>query len=160
MHVFDLAAIVRNLEPVKPSMASPSSMTPLFTIETNALGYCKCAIQELDADEALVAVPSTLDDNLADIFHLPSGNRIHRSIGKDLFQSKTGTVMSLQLSTSGRGNLLLVVAYESGKLAVFSHAESRPKEHNRWMDENEGWRKVSERHAHKEPSTSSQVIPR
>ena len=147
------------MKPRKPSIASPTDMSPLYTIETNALGYCKCAILELDQDEAFVAVPSTLDDNLADIFSLSSGKRIHRSVGKDAFQSKTGTIMSLAL-IANEDKLLIVIAYESGKLAVFEHADVHPRQSGDWTHENEGWRKMLESQAHKEPSKSSETVPR
>jgi hypothetical protein len=47
-----------------PTPALPTSLKPLCTIETNALGYCKCSVLETDGEEALVAVPATLHDDM------------------------------------------------------------------------------------------------
>lgn len=46
-----------------PSPATPTPMLPLYSIETNALGYCKCSLLELSNSQALLAVPSTLKDD-------------------------------------------------------------------------------------------------
>lgn len=127
-------------------------MQPLLTVETNALGYCKCSLLSSDTtNEALVAVPSTLDDTLADIYHLPSGKRVHRSIGKGAFDSKTGTVMCLHLYRNNH-NISLIVAYEDGRICVFSRSSQSGQWSEAVMEENGGWSKVNEMRAHKEPS--------
>lgn len=101
--------------------------------------------------DALVAVPSTLDENLVDIFHLPSCKRVYRSIGKDTFHSKTGTVMSLVL-TSVDDVVQLLAAYEDGRVAIFTHAREHVLGSQVWPEENQGWLKATEAHEHKEPS--------
>jgi hypothetical protein len=133
-----------------PSRNNPTTdIEPLYTIETNALGYCKCSTLAIGNDEALVAVPATLDDNTIDIFHLPSGKRLHRSIGKGLFQSKTGTVMCITMFLQEK-SLMVAAAYEDGRMAVFQHDWSKD-----WgtpeLQENEGWTLTLEAKEHREP---------
>ena len=67
-----------------------------------------------------------------------------------MFESKTGTVMCISLfSKSSRIHVL--VAYEDGRVALFSHAGAVDYE-TPSLDENAGWKKVVEFHEHKEPS--------
>lgn len=157
IHAFDLSAIVASSSASKglPSLTNLTPLKPLFTLETNALGYCKCAVLQTSSSEALVAVPSTLDDSLVDIFHLPSAKRIHRSIGKGCFTIKTGTVMCLSLFEQF-SRLRLLVAYEDGRVVVFSYA-GPPEDLQRspLPEENGGWIKSIEYHEHKEPSESN-----
>lgn len=65
----------------------------------------------------------------------------------------------MALSMAERGGCLdLIVAYESGKVAVFRHLESLLQGDNVWLDENIGWRLLCESHQHKEPSRFSAYI--
>lgn len=155
IHIYDLSSIVlaasnlsftRNL----PSIANPTALEPLYSLGTNALGYCKCSILQMNSSEALLAVPSTLEDHLVDIFHLPSTNRVHRSIGKEMFDTKTGTVMCLSLFRKSE-HLHCLVAYEDGRLALFVHSGNTGSEAI-IPEENQGWTKLLEMHEHKEPS--------
>ncbi|KAK9893649.1 WD40 repeat-like protein [Cystobasidium minutum MCA 4210] len=154
IHIYDLSSIVlaasnlsftRNL----PSIANPTALEPLYSLGTNALGYCKCSILQMNSSEALLAVPSTLEDHLVDIFHLPSTNRVHRSIGKEMFDTKTGTVMCLSLFRKSE-HLHCLVAYEDGRLALFVHSGNTGSEAI-IPEENQGWTKLLEMHEHKEP---------
>lgn len=153
VQVYDLRSI--STFPTQSSVTGPcEAPAPLHSIDTNALGYCKCDVLEISSSEALIAVPSTLDDNLADIFHFPSCKRRHRSIGKGAFESKTGTIMALSM-VQRADDLDLIIAYESGKVAVFRHAESLQHKESVWLEEGNGWQLISESHQHKEPSGSS-----
>ncbi|GAA5843240.1 hypothetical protein JCM9279_002033 [Rhodotorula babjevae] len=109
--------------------------------------------REVDEDEeALIAVPSLTKDDFVDIFHYPSGARAHRSVGAGAFLGqKTGTVMATHLfnlsppdgprpsrpadaddalpadaePASPVPTLHLLIAYESGQLALFRFAPTR-----------------------------------
>ncbi|CAD6569962.1 MAG: ASTRA complex subunit [Cyphobasidiales sp. Tagirdzhanova-0007] len=152
IHVYSLPSETLPVCSTLPSSTSPTRITPLYTIETNALGYCKCSLLQLSDCQALVAVPSTLRDELVDIFHLPSGKRVHRSVGKDAFEAKTGTVMALSLFLHSANDLRVLASYEDGRVAVFC----LKKEERAWskplLQENEGWSKVFESRHHKEPT--------
>ncbi|GAA5965997.1 hypothetical protein JCM10213_007728, partial [Rhodosporidiobolus nylandii] len=117
-------------------------------------------------EQALVAVVSLTKDEFVDILHLPSQSRLHRSIGSGAWGvgEKTGSVMALRLfhlappsssssSSAAAGpkeQLHLLVAYESGQLALFRFvatsrferdvetAVDRPVK-GRLPDEGEGW---------------------
>ncbi|GAA5954947.1 hypothetical protein JCM21900_005943 [Sporobolomyces salmonicolor] len=96
-----------------PSPASPSpGIEPVWSMDVNAMNFCKMSVVELSPGsssakgkgkaveaEGLVAVPSLTKDDFVDIFHIPSKERAHRSIGVDAFPigNKTGTVMALHL---------------------------------------------------------------
>ncbi|BGP50896.1 Astra associated protein 1 Asa1 [Rhodotorula kratochvilovae] len=111
-------------------------------------------VDEEGGEEALVAVPSLTKDDFVDIFHYPSETRVHRSVGEGAFVGqKTGTVMALHLfylpppvpaappaasdqptapapSSSSAPPppppaLHLLIAYESGQLALFRFAPTR-----------------------------------
>lgn len=153
MNIYDLEAIASVSQPQISTKGAVAHVNPLYSIDTNALGYCKCAILEFSSNRALVAVPSTLDDNLADIFDLHSCKRLHRSIGKDVFDFKTGTVMALGM-TSKADQLTLLIAYESGRVAMFKHAGYLLQKHTGWPEENEGWQLIWETQQHKEPVMS------
>ncbi|GAA5895766.1 hypothetical protein JCM8208_005082 [Rhodotorula glutinis] len=108
--------------------------------------------QDDEVDEALIAVPSLTKDDLVDVFHYPSKARTHRSVGAGAFVGqKTGTVMATQLcylpSTTApppprppvpdqslpaeadtappTSFLHLLIAYESGQLALFRFTPTR-----------------------------------
>lgn len=186
IHVFPFAEDVTPSYQAIPSPAQPTNLKPLYTIETNALGYCKCSLLELEGEEALVAVPATLHDDLVrfkacycheheanialqvDIFHLPSGKRIFRSVGKECFNSKTGkscippaesslsvlalgTMMALTLDFQDAHTLRLITAYEDGRVAAFLYTQEGSDWSTAVMGEGEGWAKVFESREHKEP---------
>lgn len=153
IHVFQLPHADDGLPVRLPSPSSPTNFQPLQTIEINAVGYCKSGFCSLPEGQALVAVPAVLDDSLVDVFHLPSRQRVYRSIGKDTFESKTGTVMALSIYTSQVG-IRIVASYEDGRLAVFEQLGTADEFASGKFAENEGWQKLLETKHHREPSQS------
>ncbi|ODN74132.1 hypothetical protein L202_07586 [Cryptococcus amylolentus CBS 6039] len=147
-------------EPLKrPYIAIPTSTNldptaygPKITnaLPTNALNFCRFSLIQLSRNgtegskgkgkesEGLMAVPSLIDSELVDIYHVPSLKRLHASInlhsqpapppsGVDLpGTSKSGLVMSLNLflpnpsSISTEEQVGLMITYESGHSAILS----------------------------------------
>ncbi|GAA5958552.1 hypothetical protein JCM8115_002503 [Rhodotorula mucilaginosa] len=98
-----------------PSHPSPGFGEPGWTLDVNAMNFCRmsvlplrptkcvvvdrkgkgradpdCDLEEAEQDThtgggALIAVPSLTKDDCVDVFHYPSKARIHRSISKDAF---------------------------------------------------------------------------
>lgn len=134
-----------------PSPSSPTTLQLLYTAEINALGYCKCALLPLTAGHALVAVPAVLDDSLIDVIHLPSCKRVYRSVGKDCFDTKTGTVMALAIYASP-ASLRIFASYEDGRTALFEQAGSISDFAAGKLGEDEGWQLTLSEKLHKEPS--------
>ncbi|KPV73852.1 uncharacterized protein RHOBADRAFT_54446 [Rhodotorula graminis WP1] len=117
-----------------------------------AKGKERAVEQDRPDEEALVAVPSLTKDDFVDIFHYPSKARAHRSVGAGAFVGqKTGTVMATQLFYLASPDtprpprpavaeqalpteadaalpppfLHILIAYESGQLALFRFAPTR-----------------------------------
>ncbi|WVQ73498.1 hypothetical protein IAR50_003070 [Cryptococcus sp. DSM 104548] len=141
-----------------PTSASPdpTAYGPKVTnaLPTNALNFCRFTLVPLPGtgtqgnkgkgkqSEGLMAVPSLIDSELVDIYHIPSLKRLHASInlhsqpapppsGVDLpGTSKSGLVMSLHLfsptstSDSTEEQLGLMITYESGHTAILSTSSS------------------------------------
>ncbi|BGP19252.1 Astra associated protein 1 Asa1 [Rhodosporidiobolus nylandii] len=133
-------------------------------------------------EQALVAVVSLTKDEFVDILHLPSQSRLHRSIGSGAWGvgEKTGSVMALRLfhlappsssssSSAAAGpkeQLHLLVAYESGQLALFRFvatsrferdvetAVDRPVK-GRLPDEGEGWELVWVEKGHRDATEAN-----
>ncbi|KAI4520699.1 WD40 repeat-like protein [Schizophyllum commune Loenen D] len=100
---------------------------PTYTMDVNALNYCRFSLIHRSGSEPLIALP-----NLADIWELPSRDRLHAAIGKPedapavpldgRGNDKTGIIMSLHLfqtttspsSSSSMPHLRLLCAYEHG----------------------------------------------
>ncbi|GAA6058717.1 hypothetical protein JCM10212_003405 [Sporobolomyces blumeae] len=144
-------------------------LTPLWTMDVNALNFCQLDLVELDADardgsplahddvdeskskgkkrvpvdpSGLIAVPSLTKDDFVDIFHLPSFERLHRSVGMGSASigHKTGSVMAVRLfyldvesgpQPSSRTGIVkepalhLLIGYESGQVCLFRFAPTR-----------------------------------
>ena len=134
-------------------------LTPTCSIDINALGYCKLSLIQLpQAGQALIAVPSVLHDELVDIFHLPSGKRPFRSIGKDAFASKTGTTMAVSAFIGGNARLRVVASYEDGRVALFELEREVKDWSEGFPGESEGWVKVFEEKRHREPSERTEAV--
>ncbi|OXB33916.1 WD-repeat protein [Cryptococcus neoformans] len=159
--------VIHFYEPLKrPYIPIPTSTTPdpkLYkpsirrSLPTNALNFCRFSLASIPAHtvvnvdkgkgkqkEAVMAVPSLVDSELVDIYHIPSFQRLHASINfsskppqvpsnVDLpGASRTGLVMSLHLfhvpinlsAGEEERSLGLAIAYEDGRLELFSAALS------------------------------------
>lgn len=154
IHLFSLVGFEAAIDKT-PSIASPSLLTPTCSIDINALGYCKLSLIQLpQAGQALIAVPSVLHDELVDVFHLPSGKRPFRSIGKDAFSSKTGTTMAVSAFIGEDARLRVVASYEDGRVALFELEREVKDWSEGFPGESEGWVKVFEEKQHREPTMS------
>ncbi|KAJ6601349.1 WD40-repeat-containing domain protein [Mycena vulgaris] len=111
-----------------------------YSLDVNALNYCRFSLLPgtPDAEDALVALPNLVESSEADIWALPSRERVYASVGTQRTQPmfslggregmKTGLIMSLHLfraaappagpSALAAGELRLLCAYEDGSVAL------------------------------------------
>ncbi|KAG2037649.1 WD-40 repeat-containing protein [Suillus americanus] len=158
------------------TLSGLSTPTICYSMDVNALNYCKFSLlvlAEARAQEGLLAVPNLVESALvgnpfgvrygvisvwtdqADIWSLPSRQRLHAAIGDTLDTSattfsdsrsgsKSGIIMSMHLfysassasssSTSTR-ELCLLCAYEDGSVAL----RKRTAPENKQTVEGRGW---------------------
>ncbi|OAX40196.1 hypothetical protein K503DRAFT_791528 [Rhizopogon vinicolor AM-OR11-026] len=96
-----------------------------YSMDVNACNYCRFSLiypAGTNEQEGLLAVPNLVESALADIWSLPSRQRLHAAIdGRS--GSKTGTIMSMHLfyaassapsSSTSATELRLLCAYEDG----------------------------------------------
>jgi len=131
------------------SAALPGLPTPTlcYSMDVNALNYCRFSLMPLPASnpmdeksaEFLIAVPNLVESSLADIWTLPSCQRLHAAIGKAGVASnpiellsddgrgstKTGIIMAMHLfsapsASSSPNPLRLLCAYENGSVTLWS----------------------------------------
>lgn len=103
----------------------------LKSMDVNALNFCRFSLAaHPGANDALVALPNLIDSSVADVWSLPSGDRLHAAIGsnpdhhghargaesEEHGRGDTGIIMSLHLYQ--RNGLQLVTAFESGTVAL------------------------------------------
>ncbi|KAJ7637684.1 WD-40 repeat-containing protein [Mycena polygramma] len=122
------------------SAALPDLPTPAlcYSLDVNALNYCRFSLLPGSSpDEALIALPNLVESSEADIWALPSKQRLHASVGTERTQPmfslggregmRTGLIMSLHLfrappplegPSARAGELRLVCAYEDGSVAL------------------------------------------
>lgn len=129
------------------SAAAPGLQTPqlCYSMDVNALNYCRFSLLSLSDEariegrHALLAVPNLVESSLADIWTLPSKQRLHAAIGK-AGQSpgssdgrginSTGIIMSMHLfevvhpHISGRQQARLLCAYESGSVTMWGYTRA------------------------------------
>ncbi|KAI0255015.1 WD40-repeat-containing domain protein [Lactifluus subvellereus] len=106
-----------------------------YSLDVNALNFCRFSLLPLaDATRpsvgseprrmALIAVPNLVESSLADIWTLPSMERIHAAIGK-------GIIMSLHLLPARPGSanrvanraLSLIASYENGSVKLWRYRD-------------------------------------
>ncbi|EKM78695.1 hypothetical protein AGABI1DRAFT_100733 [Agaricus bisporus var. burnettii JB137-S8] len=120
-----------------------------YSLDVNALNYCRFSLMLLDSDNnhkrALLAVPGLIDSSVADVWCLPSRERIHAAIGQETRKSifstdPKGIIMGLHLFTSnsshnGINELRILCAYENGSVTLRKYARiNQPT-----SIEGEGW---------------------
>ncbi|KAG1746576.1 WD40-repeat-containing domain protein [Suillus paluster] len=132
--------------------------TICYSMDVNALNYCRFSLMfptGSSEQEGLLAIPNLVESALADIWSLPSRQRLHAAIGDPLDTSatafsdgrsgsKSGIIMSMHLfyaassapssSTSAR-ELRLLCAYENGGVVL----RKRTAPENKQTVEGRGW---------------------
>ncbi|RDW80529.1 hypothetical protein BP5796_05227 [Coleophoma crateriformis] len=106
----------------------------LHILNVNTMNFCSFACGPAypaptappdTSDELLIAVPNTLSSETVDIFHLPTGKRIHTVPSAPGL--KGGMVMAVSIFHHPQTkNLIVVAGYESGHTAI-SQFTMRPK---------------------------------
>lgn len=91
-----IPALRRSSAHAVPSPKRLDALAAVWEMDVNAMAYCRMSLMPLPSDAALVAVPALTKDDQVDIFHLPTQQRLHRSIGHELFplNDKTGQAPS------------------------------------------------------------------
>jgi len=129
-----------------------------YSLDVNALNFCRFSLLPLDAllpsttttttmteSRALVAVPNLVESSLADVWALPSKERIHAAIGKGRsdaptmigsdgrgVKNPTGIIMSMHLlpapapapggaTRMGERALSLITSYENGCVKLWRY---------------------------------------
>ncbi|KAG1718218.1 WD40-repeat-containing domain protein, partial [Suillus lakei] len=137
------------------TLSDLSTPTICYSLDVNALNYCKFSFLEVSKQEGLLAVPNLVESALADIWSLPSRQRLHAAIGDSLDTSattfsdgrsgsKSGIIMSMHLfyapssapsSSTSVNELRLLCAYEDGGIAL----RKRTAPENKQTVEGRGW---------------------
>ncbi|KAH9972079.1 WD-40 repeat-containing protein [Lactifluus volemus] len=140
------------------SATVPGSLEPElgYSLDVNALNFCRFSLLPTDdgvlrhssysqtRGAALVALPNLVDSSLADIWTLPSLERIHAAIGKGRLdaptipgsdgrgvKNPTGIIMSMHLLPARGSNattvadraLSLIASYENGSVKLWRYRE-------------------------------------
>ncbi|KAF9474246.1 WD-40 repeat-containing protein [Pholiota conissans] len=117
------------------SAALPSLPTPVlcYSMDVNALNFCRFSLLCLSQTSeplALIALPNLVDSSTADIWMLPSKERVHAAIGqeikKPLLSENTGgrntsgiiTSLHLYQHNPAPDGLRLLTAYENGSVVL------------------------------------------
>ncbi|ETW83110.1 hypothetical protein HETIRDRAFT_238895, partial [Heterobasidion irregulare TC 32-1] len=130
-----------------------------YSMDVNSLNYCRFSLLPLGksspiaAEEALIALPNLIESSLADIWMLPSQERIHAAIGKGKLDSlpmpgtdgrgiknSTGIIMSMHLlpgrppmgaapssSESRSKHPQLLTSYENGSVSMWQYSVDKEK---------------------------------
>ncbi|KAG2343527.1 WD-40 repeat-containing protein [Suillus weaverae] len=132
-----------------------STPTICYSLDVNALNYCKFSLLEASKQEGLLAVPNLVESALADIWSLPSRQRLYAAIGDPQDTSaapfsdgrsgsKSGIIMSMHLfhaptsvppSSTSTNELRLLCAYEDGSVVL----RRRTAPENKQTVEGRGW---------------------
>ncbi|KAL6299266.1 WD-40 repeat-containing protein [Sparassis latifolia] len=152
---------------VGDSAVAPDLLTPqlCYSMDVNALNYCRFSLRPLSTDadgesKALLALPNLVESSLADVWTLPSQQRLHAAVGKSSLpvspdgrgQNSTGIIMSMHLfevahpSISDRTQLRLLCAYENGSVAMWEYIRTDKET----SIEGIGWERVWEVKLHVE----------
>ncbi|KAF8525931.1 WD-40 repeat-containing protein [Hysterangium stoloniferum] len=109
-----------------------------FSMDVNALNYCRFSLLQHSKGpskniNALIALPNLVESSLADIWEIPSTDRLHAAIGKGIGavgpgdgrgNNKTGIIMAMHLfrDTNVQQQLRLLLAYENGGVSLFTYS--------------------------------------
>jgi ASTRA-associated protein 1 len=127
----------------------------------SALNFCAFALcatstpagdDDVDADQAIVAVPNALDAGGIDFFNLPSERRV--SVLKSDAQIKTGMVMALDIfHHPDTGSLTVISGYEDGRTMVHRR-RPRTSQDDEWK-----WETILIGRPHSQPVLSLDTTP-
>ncbi|OBZ72030.1 ASTRA-associated protein 1 [Grifola frondosa] len=127
---------------------APGLQTPTlcYSMDVNALNYCRFSLLALsetartDECRALIALPNLVDSSVADVWTLPSMQRLHAAIGKTGQRPSSpnernalGIIMSMHLFEAahphivGQIQLRLLCGYENGSVSMWAYTR-RDKE--------------------------------
>ncbi|KAG2060802.1 WD40 repeat-like protein [Suillus hirtellus] len=143
------------------TLSDLSTPTICYSMDVNTLNYCRFSLLALagaSAQEGLLAIPNLVESALADIWSLPSCQRLHAAIGDPLDTSvtafsdgrsgsKSGIIMSLHLfysalsapsSSMSARELRLLCAYEDGSVVLRKRTAHETKQ----TVEGRGWEVV------------------
>ncbi|KAJ6513389.1 WD40-repeat-containing domain protein [Mycena sanguinolenta] len=141
LHVWTRVEDLPTSARVGGSAALPDLPTPVlcYSLDVNALNYCRFSLLPSPShpDEALIALPNLVESSEADVWALPSKQRIHASVGTERTQPmfslggrenmRSGLIMSLHLframpppegPSALAGELRLICAYEDGSVVL------------------------------------------
>ncbi|KAJ7284899.1 WD-40 repeat-containing protein [Mycena rebaudengoi] len=186
LHVWTRVEELPSSARVGGSAALPGLPTPelCYSLDVNALNYCRFSLlpQHLtdgdpDVPHALLALPNLVESSEADIWALPSRQRIHASVGTQRKSSMfsldgregmtTGIIMSMHLfsvpNTDGASasssskqradELRLLCAYEDGSVRL----RRRPADAGDTSIEGRGWELVWSHKLHVEAIMAMRV---
>ncbi|KAF8917549.1 WD40-repeat-containing domain protein [Mucidula mucida] len=141
LHVW---ARVEEYSRIGGSAALAESRTPelKYSLDVNALNYCRFSILE-SRDTMLIALPNLVESSEADIWTLPSCQRLHAAIGREAKaegpilssdgrgRGALGVIMSMHLF-SAETSLRLLLAYENGSVTLRGSARPTSVEGIGW----------------------------
>ncbi|KAN0120739.1 WD40-repeat-containing domain protein [Russula decolorans] len=155
LHVWKLSS--QNLPTLGGSALAPGTLIPelSYSLDVNALNFCRFSLLRLDVQQpppppppqasadtrALVAVPNLVESSLADIWAIPSMERMHAAVGKGSSDTATmfgsdgrgtknssGIIMSMHLLNPSGGAtrmadraLSLITSYENGSVKLWRY---------------------------------------
>lgn len=138
IHVWERPEQSVAIRPVGAATLTESSAPALcYSMDVNALNYCRFSllpISSSDETSALLAVPNLVESSQADVWTLPSRQRLHAAIGNSQHTSskfsdgragnKTGIIMAMHLfhlpsTAEASGTLGLLCAYEDGGVILY-----------------------------------------
>ncbi|KAJ3991237.1 WD40-repeat-containing domain protein [Lentinula boryana] len=159
------------------SAALPGLSTPVlwFSMDVNALNYCRSSLLPVSTSKvdstctALIALPNLIESSEADVWSIPSCERLHAAIGKhaktSIFygdgragENPTGIIMSLHLfetasSSKSTPELRILISYENGNVALRRYANPEKS----MSVEGKGWEVIWETALHREAIMAMQV---
>ncbi|KAG9109788.1 ASTRA complex subunit, partial [Ceratobasidium sp. 392] len=164
-HGRDYKLHVWRLTPAAPLLADdagfPTLATPniIFSLDVNALNYCRFALCPIVQGKALLALPNLVESELIDVWEIPSATRLHAGIGavkgapprkpfsdegRDVYKADgwptksshgcAGILMSLHISQTS-SHLRVLAAYESGTVSLWTRSRTDPH----MSVEGQGW---------------------
>ncbi|KAF4571329.1 ASTRA complex subunit [Pleurotus pulmonarius] len=186
LHVWKTLEDVPATSKIGGSAVTPEAqaLTLCYSMDVNALNYCRFSLLGLQQDhseaerssehrsQCLIALPNLVESSLADVWVLPSCQRVHAAIGKPPAQGTmadgrgaAGLIMSMHLffaevafseatsSTAKIDELRLLCAYENGSVTLRRYTGSTTS----YSIEGRGWEAIWTAKLHAETIMSMRV---